>query len=1029
MRKTLIALIIVLPLTFVLVLFSSLNLVSLGVNISVSGITIHADGTDEDGTLYLDLADDVSHTVEAEVLPNNATEKGYSLASSDPDVIDVTKDGRILAKREGTAKITATSNDKSFTDFISVVAVSSKPYDVAFSLFDEEGNNVAVATQTGYEGNIPTGKYSYNVAVEPMGFPYTFSVVDETFAEIEKGNKTLFLPFTGEANFRVTVPDGIKGPIEKTVSLNVTKPAGSVLINGTVSEKFQGIRLAYGAKKTQLYVECSGGRPNFEADGGQAELAGITPLNSGRYILDIKLNDTEESFSGTVIAGKKAIPVFFTFTDFDFSISSEATIEETENGGQGATLLSGNPTSFYVLSPVAADDVAYTWEFDGPAEYFTVADGTATVNANVGKYVLRVKAVYGSKEITKEVAITVVNKISVIQPVEEKGLDLAECYTVAGQAYNDRMELVDQAYALRYHVLPSSGTQSEDLRFTVSDDSLAEVEIRDGSPVLVPKGDGRITVEVAWKYNSAFGSNVKALYTFNVVKSAVAVENAPELVKAVGDARAVVLKNNIKLGTDATGAVLPLETRAGMLGRMKSTYNIEWYRHTSDALSEKDAYISYVMEFKNDVYGNGKSIDADNFTHVLDEAGVPVLEQYRRPLFFVKYKEIASVAGQDNCAFLIRTDGVKLYGVSLLGCSDASLLSENQEYDLKNLNYTGTTLDVNASAKIINCRIRNGRNVMRTYGGNRNGDNYFITDLNRNTGCDSERIKVLIEGCILSQGREFILKIGANRALKASTAGGKDPALTDGSGKPYPEPSTENYYGDLWKDDYFYRQYVMTDVTLKDSVLETSGLFTVGFESNFAGEYLYEGAGSHKYKNFTVDWESSGGTSFASVLHLEGDVRLYDWKDIKLVDSSTLIESVNGSALSGILKLDIQKMLNYVSDLDAYKGIIENTSDGRQFVHGGIALYGGGRNYSALDLSELDKAYSDFRHININISVLGGSDAGDMQEQSNVLQKCSGPHDFNFFMYDVNSKNNYVKQMNDTQKSLKYKGVNPVSAF
>ena len=426
------------------------------------------------------------------------------------------------------------------------------------------------------------------------------------------------------------------------------------------------------------------------------------------------------------------------------------------------------------------------------------------------------------------------------------------------------------------------------------------------------------------------------------------------------------------------------------------------------------------------MYGNGKSIDASKFTHALDGTGKALF--YKGPLYFVKYREMASVAGQDNCAFLIRTDGVTLYGVNLLGCSDSLLENENGEYDLTKLNKTGTTLEINASCKILNCRVRNGRNVVRAYGGNRNGNKYFIDSLSENSaGVNDERITVQIEGCILSQGREFILKIGANRALRASRLNGQEPVLRDANARAYTESGTSNQYSGIsyTPGDYFYDHYVMTDVTLKNSVLETSGLFTVGIESNFSGEFLYEGASNHDWRTFTREWERSGGTSFASVLRLEGDVRLYDWKDISLIDASTLIESPIGE-LREWLKLDIKGMIDLVSKKNpsVYGNMIETTSSGKQYVHGGIALYGGGRNYSSVDLTKLENS-SDLEHFNINISVLKDG-TGFMPKQGDILPGAAGTHDFNFYMYSTESKLNFVKQENDELKGLKYKGVSPV---
>jgi len=105
---------------------------------------------------------------------------------------------------------------------------------------------------------------------------------------------------------------------------------------------------------------------------------------------------------------------------------------------------------------------------------------------------------------------------------------------------------------------------------------------------------------------------VRATVTFNVAHRAVQVQTSAQLFKETKAGKAVVLGKNIKLGTNAAGEVLPLSERESMLGKMKSTYNIEFYKNTN---AEENAYVKYVLEFKNDVYGNGYSIDAEYFTN------------------------------------------------------------------------------------------------------------------------------------------------------------------------------------------------------------------------------------------------------------------------------------------------------------------------------------------------------------------------------------------------------------------------------
>ena len=76
MRKNIIALMLVLPLLFVFVVFSSGNAASLGISVSASGIVIR---NAPEGGLHIDLAEyDNDFRVAAEVLPENASDKSIA---------------------------------------------------------------------------------------------------------------------------------------------------------------------------------------------------------------------------------------------------------------------------------------------------------------------------------------------------------------------------------------------------------------------------------------------------------------------------------------------------------------------------------------------------------------------------------------------------------------------------------------------------------------------------------------------------------------------------------------------------------------------------------------------------------------------------------------------------------------------------------------------------------------------------------------------------------------------------------------
>ena len=201
MRKMVIALIFVLPLVFVFIIFSSLNVVSLNVNVSANGIRIkrEAIGVDEFDNLYIDIAEHKSYVLTATVMPENATNAKYTLTSSDPQTVEVGDNGELTAKREGEAVITATSNDGNHTDSITVIATSTQAYDSGVSLFskmDEEQSNLLTSVENGYKAQVATGLYGYTLHAEPADIVADIAVEGNSAAVIDDISKQILLPLS-----------------------------------------------------------------------------------------------------------------------------------------------------------------------------------------------------------------------------------------------------------------------------------------------------------------------------------------------------------------------------------------------------------------------------------------------------------------------------------------------------------------------------------------------------------------------------------------------------------------------------------------------------------------------------------------------------------------------------------------------------------------------------------------------------------------------------------------------------------------
>ncbi len=1015
MKKNVIALMLVLPLLFVFTVFSSGNVASLGVSVSVNGVEIL--NSPQNDTLHVDLANyNNDFTLDVKVTPENASDKKVSFVveevpgSAFADV-SVSEAGVVTAKSTGIARISAVTNDGGYRDSITVNVTSSKPYGMNVSLYGLNGDeNLLTPTANGYTAQVTTGTYRYETSLYPEGYGVK-AEVQSGFAVIDGNAGTLLLPFDGETAVDFYYDNGAFGVIRKRVTLSVRQSSESGLtVNG---EESCTLALEQGSTSCAFYVQAQ--QSPVVKENAYVQSFSVQQLQQNCYKVTVELSPDATDTVLEVAAGDKTASVSVVYAEFAFSVRGDVAVTD-----DSAVVLAGSPVTFYAVAEVAAENVTYLWSGDG-LQLDVAQDGAScTVTAaQAGSYSLTVTALKNGVAMDIYPVTLSVQAVVPVSSVQFKSVasGLAMQRAVAGYKYSGS-SLVRNSFTVDFFAYYNGQTVQNALQYmdVEYDEKIADVEISQSGIIVTPKAKGEVTVSVRWKGNASFGTDVGAQVTLLCLPDAVAVSTSDQAFAASKAGLAMVLEKDVVLGTAEDGSVYSVEQRKAMMGTMQSTYNTQYYHNVGQA---EQAKVNYVLEFRNDVYGNGYSINAMHFTAAKDSSGVSQI--FRGPLHFVSYGQVASVAGQDNSAYLVRSDGITLCNVTLLGCSDETLSDGKGGYDLSALNETGTVLEVNADCSIINCRIRNGRNGVRIYGGNRQGNGYFIQSLAQNDGAWRHRADVTIEGCIISQAREFLVKIGSNRALQANSGLSSDvnacvePSLPDASGKPYAVQTN-----DYLNDQYFYDTYVMTDVTLKDSVLETSGLFSVGIETNFAGAVLYAQQDSINFEG----WPGTGGTSFPSVLRLEGDVRMYDWKDLSLVDSSTLIDSEQSR-----FKLNISAMLDYVctnysGTQYGYEYIIDRKQN-VNYVHGGIAFYGGGKNYSQLDVSGLDESLADLSVYPVNLSMLSGAE-GETGEQAEFLPLAAGTQDFRFYMYGSRSVNNVDKQLADQASGQKYSGVKPV---
>jgi len=394
---------------------------------------------------------------------------------------------------------------------------------------------------------------------------------------------------------------------------------------------------------------------------------------------------------------------------------------------------------------------------------------------------------------------------------------------------------------------------------------------------------------------------------------------------------------------------------------MQSTYDIKYYTNQNKG---SEATIRVGVTFRDDVYGNGYTINAHELTYPKetlpsDNGVVNVIpdmsdkEAWTGPLKFVSDVG-CSCYGQDNIGFMVKGNNIKIDNITLKNCNNVNNLS--------NLDYVGTVLEVDGdNVTVTNSQIQNGRTVVRTMS-------------NKN---------LKIEACLLSYAREFILKVGSNEFVYPA------------EGQSIPS-GRENAYAFLSPDADEYGQPLAgqykSTVTVKNSYFYTSGVFCVGMDTHFAGRYLYS-------RNSTI--KNMAATSYPSKLTLEGDVRFYDWKTVDGLDSSTLIELPSASENEQLSALfDISAIIERYHENNLEKNIVLD-KDGTYYVHGAVAFFGGGRNLSTVVFDGLNEENkSAFTDLNDPLLIGLDDEAIGSSTNRSILESAAGYGKFKFYMYN-----------------------------
>ena len=1000
----------IIPIVFLIALFSVGKAAGVYADIPVTGIQITTQN--EDGFIDVDVADYDPIAFLAQVQPVNARNQKYSFEISGvggdeaPEGFEII-DGKLHIDNVGKVKITAISAEKGFKDSVVVTAYSTKVLRI-YPVVNGEKTTSDVVSIDGGENVFSAELYPENLSGETRIFE---EIGDNHILKLNAVTGVAQALFSGETQVRITCPEGREG-LEKvlTVKVNVDTESTGFAVNGKSSGA--KVTVKNNATTAKLFVESKNDALEISdlylPEGVRVTASGIERISENKFALTLSF---DKEFSDKEIFGKVGE------TDFSLEFAEyNLKVRTSYYDGEGDEIKQKNNTKVtYVAYSESDDDVGVKFEIIDGADVITLEQHGQFANITATKRgfaKIKITAEHDGKVI-KEIEKTIrvvpnVYSMEFADSAKEYGIE--NILTIGGKNPKGRPD----TRTIFVRVVTEAGSETftdEFMNVAFSDDnSLFSCKAQPAtnadavSAEIRATGTGLTTLNAELKkYNQYFGTNICAKIKLRAVKEGRNVDNYEDLKTVTEAGHIVVLTSNVMLGVKNDGTAMTEDELKKDVKKFTTTYDKTYLENSGE-----NKYVQYLIEFKNHVYGNGFEINADKFTQCKDATGVPKI--FKGPLNFVAISS-ASVKGQDNVSFLVRTDNVLINNVVLKGCSDDSLHEEDGRFNLSKLNYVGTTLEIAKSAKLLNSRVSNGRTVVRIFAGGSTMGSPVVKDESA-FNVQDEKINVHIESCVLSNAREFILKIGSNRALKQTNEVQRK--LRKEKDNEYYSPYDESNK----TDKYFNDNYLINDVTLKNSVLETSGLFSVGMETHFSGEFLLGGT--------ITTWEGCAATSYASALRIVGDVKMLDWKNLSNVDSSTLIE-VTGDA-NPWLSMNVAEMMKEVAKVkEECRDIILNVG-GTEYVHGGIAFYGGGYNYSYLDLTRANDETKQFGVYDVNISVLENSKDENIRNQGKMLPLAAGAGDFRFYLYNNKSSRNL-----SWQESIKNQGnqgmkIHPVVA-
>lgn len=983
MTKKILLLVLFLPMIIMISLFTTTDAVSLAISIPVTGIEIV-----EDNIVYLDLDELETYKVDYTVYPTNASNAEVALSTEkvgDNRLAEVEfKEGYLIPKSIGMAKVYLSTIDGGFKDSFIIQVDSNMLQEIECEIDKDElyvGDTAYISTTfipanaknqvltyTSSNDNVVT--VSNNGTVKAVGRGEALitiaSIDDETVkdeilvnvynTDIMDISETEVITWDKEGQINLSIASDVEYELKTeildnagnvtttdniTVSLSEQDENGNVKLSYELKEGFVG---TYKVKVTILTALGYSLSKEFE----------VKKVDK----ISVAFNYTD---TPTFAQGSTS-PMNFSLTPYNAKgVRYEVS---TSNKNVTVTELNGSFILFAQLPGVTKVTVkAYVEGIDEPA----------TTSVDV---VVMPKA-FNVNELGKTYGI---EGVWTVAKVNADGTDTVNKLTLSygkevGEGFLENVKWV---------AVDAEGKEIGD----VSISSDGEFKILSNSFV------GDVYFKAVYSYE---GKVLKESTPVKVecIGNAVTVTCYEELLAATKAEKAIVLANDVTdfgykkdgtpMGTEIKnkdGKVLTVILDKSYYREMKTTYDWTYYKN----IGKEHPTVKVLIDFKNNVYGNGYTINAHNVTYGLDESDALLKDAlFQGPLNFVGVTDsnsaAISVKAQDNIIFGIHKN-VDIKNVELKGCN---LKDSGGTIDLTDLDYIGTVVEVlGDNVNISYSRITNGRMCLRIFGDELDSDKV---------------INVNINNTVMSSAREFIIRMGSNAFIDGNLEN-PSPALPNNDVKTFPV-QPDYYKMNSNQKQTYESKYIKTFVNVKDSVFKSCGIFSIGIDSHFSGLMLADGQSKDilggKFADILGEgWKDLAKTSYGAKLTFDGDVRIYDWKALSSVDSSTLIELVGNNDLFNRMELKIQDMVQKISEKKGYEKVIyrnDSYKNGEIYVHGGIAFFGGGKNYGVFEEKNIEDSFAPFYGYEISLG-----DCGRIE-----LNMAAGSENFYFLLHDGTS--------------------------